>query len=286
MRKSLAALGPVALGCLAMTCAACASGPDHGPGGPGGPGGGPEGAPPAAPGLFVSPFGEPFRSAPGEAWPVAAWFAGADADHDGKLTREEFMADGVRWFGRLDANRDGVIGQAEIAAYEAMTGQLTGGMRGPGGPGGGPGGGMGPGGGGWGGPPGGASLADNDQEGGMGGPGGGGMGGEGPRSGGPRGGGAATSILAMAGLLNVPEPVKAADVDTNQRITPDEWARAGERWFQLLDTDKDGVLTLAELPQTQLQQRGGHRGRNGTRWRAARPALGFSRPKSGVRGRS
>ncbi|NBW11217.1 MAG: hypothetical protein EBR82_24615 [Caulobacteraceae bacterium] len=268
MRKSLAALGPIAIGCLAMTCAACASGPEHGPGGPGGPEGGREGGPPMAPGLFVSPFGEPFRSGPGEPYPVAAWFAGADTDHDGKLTRAEFMADGVRWFDRLDVNKDGDIGQAEIVAYEAMAAQLGGGMRGPGG---GPGGPVG--GGGWGGRPGGApgggaSLADNDQEGGgmpgggMGGPGGGGGRGSRGMDQAPRGGGghramAATSILAMAGLLNVPEPVKAADVDVNQRITPEEWARAGDRWFDLLDTDKDGVLTLAELPKTQLQQHGG-----------------------------
>jgi hypothetical protein len=94
--------------------------------------------------------------------------------------------------------------------------------------------------------------------GGRGGPGGGG-GDDGPRRSGLRGGGA-TSVLAMAGLLNVPQPVKAADVDTNQRITPEEWSRAGDRWFQLLDTDKDGVLTLAELPRTQMQQRGEGRG--------------------------
>jgi hypothetical protein len=263
MRKSLAVLGPVAMTCVALTCAACASSPDRGPEGPGGP----EAGPPMAPGLFVSPFGEPFRSQQGEPYPVSAWFAGADADHDGKLTRAEFMADGVRWFDQLDTNKDGIIGQAEIVAYETLTSRLTGGMRGPGG---GPGGGMGgPGGGGWGGPPGGgASLADDDQEGGMGGPpGGGGRGGRGgSRSGGegqhsgPRGGGAATSVLALAGLLNVPEPVKAADVDVNQRITPDEWSRAGDRWFDLLDADRDGVLTLAELPKTQLQQHGGRRG--------------------------
>ena len=33
--------------------------------------------------LFVSPSGEPFRSRPGEPYPVAVWFAQADADHDG-----------------------------------------------------------------------------------------------------------------------------------------------------------------------------------------------------------
>jgi hypothetical protein len=224
------------------------------------------------PQLFVSPYGELFQSQAGEPYPVAAWFAGADADHDGSLTKAEFMADGVRWFGILDTNRDGVIGQSEILAYETLAGQMTGGMRGPGGPGmgrpstGGPG--MD---GGRGGPPGGGmSLADGgqSQDGGMGGMPGGGMGGPGggrggpgggddaPRRSGPRGGGA-TSVLAMAGLLNVPEPVKAADVDTNQRITPEEWSRAADRWFQLLDTNKDGVLTLAELPPTQMQQRGG-----------------------------
>ena len=250
MRKSLAALGLVAI-----TCAACASSPKDS----GGPIGGP---PPMGPQLFASPFGELFVSEPGEIYPVAAWFAGADTDHDTRLTKAEFMADGVRWFGVLDTNGDGVIGQAEIAAYEALAARMTGGMRGPGGPG------MGGGRGGppAGGPGGGMSLADTDQDGGMGRPGGD-MGGPGGGRGGPGGGeaprrsgprpGPATSVLAMAGFLNVPQPVKAADIDTNQRITPEEWSRAGDRWFQLLDTDKDGVLTLAELPQTQLQQLGG-----------------------------
>jgi hypothetical protein len=103
-----------------------------------------------------------------------------------------------------------------------------------------------------GGPPGGGGMGRGGR--------GGGMGGQGPRGGGPHGGGAATSLLAMAGLLNVPEPVKAADVDVNQRITPEEWSRAGDRWFDLLDTDRDGVLTLAELPRTQLQERGARMG--------------------------
>lgn len=241
MMKSLAALGLVA-----MTCA-CASGPKPGADTP---------PPPMGPQVFVSPFGEPYRSQPGEPYPVAAWFATVDTDGDGKITPAEFNADGRRFFTALDANQDGVIGQAEIVAYEAMAARLFEGMGGRGGPGGGySGAGMG------GRPGGGLGLADSaQQDGGMGGPGGypsgGGQDGDGPRSG-PRGGVVETSMLARAGLLNVPEPVKAADVDVNQRITPQEWAQASDRWFRLLDANKDGVLTLAELPLTGLQQRGG-----------------------------
>ena len=262
MMKSLAALGLVA-----MTCA-CASDPRPGP---------EAAAPPVGPQVFISPFGEPYRSQPGEPYPVAAWFATVDLDSDGKITPAEFTADGQRFFTALDANQDGVIGQAEIVAYEAMAARLFEGM---GGAGGGPGRG-GPGGPGMAGRPGGGlGLADSaQQDGGMGGPGGGmggrpgggGQDGEGPRSG-PRGGAVETSMLARAGLLNVPEPVKAADVDVNQRITPQEWAQAGDRWFRLLDANKDGVLTLAELPQTALQQRGGRAPEGGRRGgRGGRP---------------
>src|SRR6185503_18497922 len=68
--------------------------------------------------LFVSPAGEPFRAGPGEPYPVAAWFKAADADGDGKLTREEFVADAARFFQTLDANHDGVIDGQELKAYE------------------------------------------------------------------------------------------------------------------------------------------------------------------------
>jgi hypothetical protein len=263
------------LGLVAMTCA-CASGPDRGPPpgmgfGPGGPGR-PDGeGPPPMRQVFVSPFGEPFEAGPGEPYPVAAWFSGADADADGRLTPTEFEADGLRWFAVLDVDHDNRIGPLEITAYETMIGQKLGGQRGPGGrggpsgmgrPQGGPGGRMG-----LNGDLSGDQIGGQDFPGGGGGgmPGGGGPGGGGPGGGsripgggrGPAGGRTAVTPLAMANLLGVPQPVKSADQDMNQFVTREEQVRAAERWFNLLDKDHDGVLTLAELPETALQRGGG-----------------------------
>src|SRR5262245_271448 len=57
--------------------------------------------------LFISPMGEPFRSQEGAA-PIQVWFAAADADHDGKLSQAEFLAQAQSFFtATLDANHDG-----------------------------------------------------------------------------------------------------------------------------------------------------------------------------------
>lgn len=219
----------------AAVLSACASAPPQGPGaGPGGP-------PGPRPGLFVSPFGEFFFSEPGEPWPVVDWFAGADADADGRLTVEEFAADGRRVFASLDRRADGRLTPDEIAAYEQtmaevrarMPGLEAPGMRGPGRRLGGFGGGST------------LNLAEPQQ-----GPG---------RCQRPRAptGPLAYGPIAAAGFFNYPQPVKAADQDTNQVVTSEEWAAATDRWFITLDTDRDGVLTLATLPRTALQQRAG-----------------------------
>ncbi|NBB64433.1 hypothetical protein GVN18_34815, partial [Pseudomonas sp. ODNR1LW] len=113
MKYSLAGIGLLSL------VSACAAGP--GGRGPHGPEGGADGAPPPQRSeIFVSPYGELFVSEPGEPYPVAAWFADADADSDGRLTAEEFAADGQRWFATLDQDADGVIGPGEIFAYERL----------------------------------------------------------------------------------------------------------------------------------------------------------------------
>lgn len=66
-----------------------------------------DGPPPGA--LFVSPMGQPFRAAPeSHRAPILLWLAQADADHDERISRDEFVADAMTFFmGTLDANRDG-----------------------------------------------------------------------------------------------------------------------------------------------------------------------------------
>ena len=234
MKRPIAGLG------LMVLLSACATDPA----GPEGPRGDP---PPARAEIFISPFGEPFVSQPGDPYPVAAWFAGADADPDGRLTAEEFSADGRRWFVRLDSDHDGLLGPAEIAAYERLIDAAF--LRAGGGGAGGPGRGGGRGAGvGRGGPSGDGRMGLGE---------GGGQEDEGsyiqPRT--PRISAASESSerMARAGLLAVPQPVRSADRNMDQRITPEEWAAASDRWFALLDADHDGALTLETLPRTAIQ---------------------------------
>lgn len=229
------------LAALVATLAACASGPpERGSFGGHRGRGGPEGHGPREVSLFISPFGEPFTAGPTESWPVAGWFSGADADHDGVLAWAEFEADGRRWFASLDADGSGRVDPDEIAVYETSLhrfggggggGMRGGGMRGGAGYGGGS-----------------LGLAEPQQR--------------RPSTGShiARGGGRPYTpnnygTVAEAGFFNYPEPVKAADMNVDNRITAEEWAQATQTWFRSLDTDHDGKLTLATLPKTPLQAR-------------------------------
>ncbi|MFN3814708.1 hypothetical protein [Brevundimonas sp.] len=225
---------------LCALTAACASRP------------GPPDRPPT-PQLFISPFGQPFHGEPAAPYPSAQWFLQADADGDGALSFEEFSADGMRYFRELDLDGDGVIGASEIGAYEI---QLAGirsrmmGQRGPRPPG------QGRPNAGDGGPP--MQLQP---------PGGGGQrppGGAPPRGapggqGGPRGPGGGYGPVADADFFGRPQPIRSADANMDQRITPDEWVAATRRWFSALDADHDGVLTFETLPRTRAQSGPGRR---------------------------
>lgn len=221
----------------------------------------PEGGPHPRGALFVSPAGEPFRAGPGDPYPVSVWFAGADADHDGKLTRDEFVADAARFFQRLDANHDGVIDGFEIKAYETeIVPEITedrappvaspegGGQTfGEAQPGGGQGGGGRRGGGG--------GRRGGGQGGGQG-PGGQSLGGQSLGDGAGRGGGGVQAQgAAPYGLLGEREPVAGSDLDLNSRITLANFKTRAAQRFTRLDADGRGYLLLAELPKTQAQRR-------------------------------
>jgi hypothetical protein len=171
--------------------------------------------------LFISPAGEPFRAGPGQPYPVAVWFAQANTSHDGKLTRDQFRADFARFFKVLDQDHNGVLDGVETQRYEQVIApevlprlaQVQGGF------------------------PGERGAAGSRQL------------AEPPRV---RGRLAYDGAPAYS-LLNISEPVVSADVDFDGKITLDEFLKAADRRFDLLDKDKLGYLTLDALPQTPEQ---------------------------------
>lgn len=246
MRAFKVSLTPVAVTGLAVLLTACASGVG-GRDTPFAPQG------PARPSLFISPFGEPFVAPADQPYPSAVWFAGADTDNDGAVTLAEFTADGLRYFAVLDTDRDGRLNQTELVAYEQGLRQFNGMGMGPRPGGDGPRGFPvitvpGPAGGGGDIPLADTSTPDTSTL------------GVAPqtqpgshrarsRGGRPAGYGP----VAEAGFFNLPQPVKSADTNIDQRVSSQEWAEATQRWFYSLDTDRDGKLTLATLPVTPAQ---------------------------------
>jgi hypothetical protein len=165
---------------------------------------------------FISPMGEPFRArAPGED-PLGLWFRQADRNGDGALTLAEMEADADRFFATLDTNHDQDIDPVELAFYESEVAPeiqvATRTMR-----------------------PAGAPATERRE-----------------RQGavsfdslmGTRG---ALQGGARYGLLNIPEPVAAADTDFDRGVSLAEFRQAAARRFQLLDPAGSGVVRLAQL---------------------------------------
>lgn len=63
------------------------------------------------------------------------------------------------------------------------------------------------------------------------------------------------------GLLTVPEPVAAADTSFNRGVSLAEFDAAAISRFRLLDTDRNGVLTLPELEAVRAAVRSNGRSR-------------------------
>jgi Ca2+-binding EF-hand superfamily protein len=173
---------------------------------------------------FISPMGEPFRSRTAGEDTLGDWFRQADRNHDGFLTIDEMQADADRFFAKLDLDHNGEIEPEELVQYESEIApeiQVTSKLRrartaGS--------------------PP---VQADSDER---------GHGrwrpdrntGDGYELGGLQGG-------ARYALLNIPEPVAAADTDFDRAISLSEFRQAAIVRFQLLDTSHGGRLSLTEL---------------------------------------
>jgi hypothetical protein len=174
---------------------------------------------------FISPMGEPFRSRSADDNAFGRWFGGADRNRDGALTPDEMQADAERFFATLDDNHDGKIDSEELIAYEAeIAPEIQVNTRwwsGPGQP---------------------QSTA------------------RGRRGGDQHDGYLPHGLQGAAryALLNLPEPVIAADADFDRAVTLAEFREAAVRRFQLLDDARQGRLTLQAL-QARLPTRPGRR---------------------------
>jgi hypothetical protein len=179
---------------------------------------------------FISPMGEPFRPRGADDDTLADWFRQADRNHDGVIDAGEMRADAERFFATLDTNHDGQIDPDELTQYEwdvapdVQVNSRT--KRAPGEavP---------------------APVAAKSDI-------------EAPPDAKERkrraregeaalGLGGALQGAARYALLNIPEPVAAADADFNRAITLDEFRQAALARFALLDSTHQGRLTLAQL---------------------------------------
>jgi Ca2+-binding EF-hand superfamily protein len=169
-------------------------------------------------------MGEPFRPRTATDDTLARWFNQADRNHDGQITPDEMKADADRFFATLDSDGDGEIGPEELIHYEwelAPDVQLSSRLKRQ---------------------PGEATpikrpeFAEDSPD--------------ARRY--RRGDGEPDTLIGLQGaarygLLNMPEPVAAADGDFNRAISRAEFEQAALERFRLLDRDRRGVLGLAGL---------------------------------------
>jgi|SRR5690242_12036638 Ca2+-binding EF-hand superfamily protein len=174
---------------------------------------------------FISPMGEPIRARSPNEDTLARWFYQVDRNHDGYLTPDELVADAERYFDVLDTNHDGQIDPDEIVHYEwtvAPEIQVNSKFkqaRTAGDP-----------------PPKTDSVDPNDEH-------------RSDRSRRKEDRDVTNGLQGAAryALLDMPEPVAAADADFNRAITLQEFRQAALDRFQLLDKKHEGRVTLQEL---------------------------------------
>ena len=158
---------------------------------------------------FISPMGEPFRSRSADEDTLATWFQQADRNRDSILTAEEMGADALRFFATLDSDSNRQILPEEITAYELeVAPEIQVNSR-------------------WRDARG-APVRKKRMR----------QGGYDPY---------ALQGAARYALLDMPQPVAAADTNFDRAVTLDEFRVAAAQRFQLLDRNGDRQLHMAEL---------------------------------------
>lgn len=178
---------------------------------------------------FISPMGEPFRARTRDEDTLATWFRQADRNHDGMITADEMQRDAERFFATLDSDHNGEIEPEELAHYEYEVAPdiqvMSKIKRAPGDP---------------------IPVTrgeDSERR-------------DGNRRSRRERNREENAQLSLGGglqggarysLLNIPEPVAAADADFNRGISLAEFRAAAQQRFQLLDTAHAGRISLAQL---------------------------------------
>jgi hypothetical protein len=176
--------------------------------------------------IFFSPAGEPYRGGDKDDYAVALWFAKADANKDGAISKQEFRADALRFFAVVDLNKDGKIDSTEIKNYEEKIAPEvlartfdSGDVRKKDGP---------------------VDIQPHD----------------GSRLGNVKSEtdyGQDRQGAGFFSFLDEPEPLTAADLDFNNKVTRDEWMAAANRRYGRLDPEGTGAVKLKDLPKTPIQ---------------------------------
>ncbi|HEY5071879.1 MAG TPA: EF-hand domain-containing protein [Caulobacteraceae bacterium] len=215
------------------------------------------------PNVFISPCGQPFRAKVGQPYPVAAWFKQADTNGDGKLDRNEFVADAAAFFKILDLNHDGFLSPPEVASYERRIAPEILGRR--------------------------VSvsrrsplferdgarlwLAQIDRPGEI------DPGGNLPNAPHkPKGLDESSQGASPYSLFDEPEPVMAADLDFTGIIRQSNFLKLADAHFTTLDRAEQGFLTLAGLPMTPIQARTAKRSKRRSKEHASGTRLQGDRP--------
>jgi len=171
---------------------------------------------------FISPMGEPFRARTAEDDTLARWFTQADINHDGSLDFQEMQTDADRFFATLDTDHDGEIDPQELAQYEweiAPDIQVMSRERPA---------------------PGQRPKARADRR------------SREPEDWPPDSAQNGLQGAARYAILNLPEPVAAADVNFDRSITLTEFRQAAAQRFLLLRGNGAQSLSLAQLQSLKL----------------------------------